>query len=57
MILYYNGNIIRVINSNYNNVEISAWFALEFVGAFLAILFWVGISIIVHMEACVSVSI
>ncbi|CAI8050681.1 hypothetical protein GBAR_LOCUS27802 [Geodia barretti] len=40
MILYYNGNIIRVINSNYNNVEISAWFALEFVGAFLAILFW-----------------
>ena len=47
MILFYNGNFIRVINSNDNlDVDIPAWFALEFAGAFLAILFWVGISII-----------
>ena len=42
MILFYNGDLIRVINSNDNlDVDIPAWFALEFAGAFLAILFWV----------------
>ena len=41
MILYYNGDIIRSVNDSDSDVDIPGWFALEFAGAFLAILFWV----------------
>ena len=43
MILFNNGNIIRLVNSEdvYDNLDIPGWFALEFAGAFLAVLFWV----------------
>ena len=43
MILYNNGDVIRTINDDdtFKDVDIPAWFALEFAGAFLAVLFWV----------------
>ena len=43
MILYVNGSAIRVANNN--KMDVSGWYALEFAGAFLAILFWVSIQI------------
>ena len=47
MILFVNGNFIRVVNdgdfdTNGETPEIPGWFALEFAGAFLATLFWVS---------------
>ena len=47
MILFQNGNAIRQVNdgdfdTNDETPEIPGWFALEFAGAFLATLFWVG---------------
>ena len=40
MILYTNGEVIRQANDN--DADVPGWFALEFAGAFLAILFWVS---------------
>lgn len=42
MILYVNGQSIRVADENDINDDVPGWFALEFAGAFLAILFWVS---------------
>ena len=47
MILYINGNAIRAANDADADIDIPHWFALEFAGAFLALLFWVSIIIIV----------
>ena len=47
MILYNTGMLIRFVKDNDDsitrNVEIPDWYSLEFAGAFLALLFWVGV--------------
>ena len=43
MILFLNGNVIRQINDAIFDIDVPAFYALEFAGAFLATLFWVRI--------------
>lgn len=42
MILYYNGRLIRANRDNDLGPDTPDWFALEFAGSFLALLFWVS---------------
>ena len=43
MILFVNGSLIRYANDNDDlDIDVPDWFALEFAGALLAIIFWVS---------------
>lgn len=54
MILYVNGQSIRVADDNDINDDVPGWFALEFAGAFLAILFWVSAALRAGRLICIK---
>ena len=60
MVLYWNGLFIRVINDEHDvDIDIPGWFALEFAGAFIALLFWVYslcMHSYLHMRCIIDVS-
>ena len=42
IVVYVTGSLIRTVNDNVDiDVDVPEWYALEFTGAFLGLIFWV----------------